>query len=139
MEPFAIIGIFALLGVAIIILGIGLLTQMYGRNSIEVDAECVDVSVRDVTMGALPRTRYRNTKAPVYRYQFQGREYIGQPILRSNRPGYRPKIGPCRIRIDRRHPEKVFSSERKAVAGLLIGMGVLYIIATAVAVRVLPL
>lgn len=129
----------AALGGLLIAIGVRLLVCMYGRRSVEVDAECIDISSKTVHVGAFPSTKYHNTKAPVYRYRYQGQEYISQPVLRSNRPGYHPKTGPCRIRIDRRHPEKVFSSERKAVAGLLIGMGILYIIATAVAVRVLPL
>lgn len=129
----------AALGGLLIVISIGLLIRMYGRRSVEVDAECIDISSKTVHVGAFPSTKYRNTKAPVYRYRYQGKEYISQPVLRSNRPGYHPKTGPCRIRIDRRHPEKVFSSERKAVAGLLIGMGSLYIVAMVVAVRVLPL
>lgn len=129
----------AALGGLLIAIGVRLLVRMYGRRSVAVDAECIDVSSKTVHVGAFPSTKYRNTKAPVYRYRYQGKEYISQPVLRSNRPGYRPKTGPCRIRIDRRHPEKVFSSERKAVVGLLIGMGSLYIVAMVVAVRVLPL
>ena len=129
----------AALGGLLIAIGIGLLIRMYGRRSVEVDAECIDISSKTVHVGAFPSTKYHNTNVPVYRYRYQGQEYISQPVLRSNRPGYHPKTGPCRIRIDRRHPEKVFSSERKAVAGLLIGMGSLYIVAMVVAVRVLPL
>lgn len=126
------------LGIILIGIGIVLLAQMYGPWSTKVDAECIDVSGKSVSLGVFPRTHYRNTKAPMYRYWYGGKEYLGQPLLRSNRPGYHPKLGPCEIRINSKHPEKVYSSERKSVAGMMIGIGALYLVMEFIALKFLP-
>lgn len=130
--------IFSSIGILLIIAGIGVLVRMY-RSSAVVDAECIEVRSEAVAVGAFPRTYYRDAKTPVYRYRYEGREYVGSPFLQSNRPGFHPQLGPCKVRISRKNPEKVFSSERKPVAVLLIGMGILYLIAVAVAAMVAPL
>ena len=126
-------------GIILVLFGIWFVARMYGRHSIEVDAECIDISSETTGYGVFPRTYYLNAKAPVYRYWFRGTAYIGQPLLRSNRPGYRPKLGPCKILINPKHPERVYSSERKHVAGIMIGIGLLYLVLVVVAVWILPM
>lgn len=138
LQHFTILLIIGL-GVMLILLGIWLVARMYGRHSVEVDAECIDISSKTVSCGIQPRTYYLNAKAPVYRYWFRGAAYLGQPLLRSNRPGYRPKLGPCKIRINPKHPEKVYSTERKYAAGILIGIGVFYLVLVGVVVWIFPM
>ncbi|MDO4619336.1 MAG: hypothetical protein Q4B09_01830 [Lachnospiraceae bacterium] len=69
-----------------------------------------------------------DTKRPVYKYWYNGQYYTSAPMLRSNRKGYRPEYGKCRIRINPDHPEKVYSSERKYAAIILILIGSLYLL-----------
>lgn len=139
MSQNILLGLFFGIGIILILLGIWFVARMYGRHSIEMDAECIDISSETTGYGVFPRTYSLNAKAPVYRYWFRGTAYIGQPLLRSNRPGYRPKLGPCKIRINPKHPERVYSSERKHVAGIMIGIGLLYLVLVVVAVWILPM
>lgn len=130
--------IFGSLGILLIIFGVAMLAHIY-FSSVVVDAECINISSSTVSIGTFPRTHYRDAKAPVYRYRYDNREYVSSPIMRSNRPGYRPRLGMCKIRISRKHPDKVFSSEQKLAAALLIGMGALYLGVEAAAAMVLPI
>lgn len=139
MPQHILLGLFFGAGIFLILLGIWFVARMYGRHSIEVDAECIDIPSETVGYGVFPRTYHLNAKAPVYRYWFRGTIHIGQPLLRSNRLCYRPKLGHCKIRINPQHPEKVYSPERKHVAGIMIGIGVLYLALVVVAVWILPM
>lgn len=129
--------IFGSIGILLIIIGVVMLVHIY-FSSVVVDAECINISSSTVSIGAFPRTHYRNAKAPVYRYRYESREYVSSPIMRSNRPGYRPRLGMCKIRIGRKHPDRVFSSEQKPVAALLIGIGALYLVIEFIALKFLP-
>lgn len=86
-----LLGFFVLFGIAFIGVGIWVMVRMYGKHSVEVDAECVDISVTTETTGVRPAdyTHYMNVKRPVYRYWYDGKQYEGMPFLSSNRPGYR--------------------------------------------------
>lgn len=130
--------IFGSIGILLIIIGVAMLVRIY-FSSVVVDAECINISSSIVSIGAFPRTHYRNAKAPVYRYQYENREYVSSPIMRSNRPGYRPRLGMCKIRISRKYPDKIFSSEQKLAAAFLIGMGVLYLGVVAAVAMALPI
>ena len=136
-----LLGLFVLFGIAFIGIGIWVMVRMYGKHSVEVDAECVDISVTTETTGVRPAdyTHYMNVKRPVYRYWYDGKQYEGMPFLSSNRPGYRPTLGPCKIRINPDFPQKIYSSERKFVAALFIGIGLLYVAISVVAAYVAPL
>ena len=125
--------LFIILGIGLIGLGIWILAKMYGRHSVEVDAECVDISSKTVYWGIWPHRHHLNTKVPTYHYWYSGKEYIGQSTLRSGRSGYRPKLGPCKIRINTEHPERIYSTERKAAAAILILVGSIYLIVVVVA------
>lgn len=124
--------IFPVGGVIMVIAGILTITRLYGNRSVEVDAECIGITVRDMQMGLTPgeRTTYHNTKRPRYRYFYEGKEYISSPLLSSNRPGYRPETGYCKIRINPSKPEKVYSSERKFAGIILISIGSSWLLVT---------
>lgn len=113
-------------GILLLTVGILIISRLYGKRSVEVDAECLDVDIHDVHMSSLSthdHTVYRNTKNPVYRYYYNGKEYTSSPLLRSNRPGYHPQVGHCKIRINPDKPEIVYSSERKFAGAILIIIG----------------
>lgn len=118
--------LFPLAGTILIIAGILTISRLYGKRSVEVDAECLGVNIKDVHMGigaGYEHTVYHNTKNPVYRYYYNGKEYISSPLLSSNRPGYHPETGYCKIRINPNKPQKVYSSERKFAGAILIIVG----------------
>ncbi|MCD7822157.1 MAG: DUF3592 domain-containing protein [Clostridiales bacterium] len=121
---------FFVLGVFLILLGVWIGARMYGKHSVEVDAECVDVSTETVRMGTGPGdyTYYKDARLPVYRYRYNGVMYTSQPVLRSNRRGYRPALGPTTIRVNPEHPERVYSPERKYVRILLVSIGGAYVV-----------
>ncbi|MCD8190061.1 MAG: DUF3592 domain-containing protein [Clostridiales bacterium] len=126
--------LFLVLGAFLILLGVWVVARMYGNHSTEVEAECIDISIETVRMGTGPGeyTYFKDAKAPVYRYQYNGVVYTSQPILRSNRRGYRPVPGPTRIRINPEHPERVYSPERKYVRVILVGVGSAYVLLSVV-------
>ncbi len=126
--------LFLALGVFLILLGIWVVARMYGTHSAEVEAECIDISTETVRMGTGPGdyTYFKDAKAPVYRYRYNGVVYTSQPILRSNRRGYRPTPGPARIRINPDHPERVYSPERKYVRIILVSIGGAYVVLSVV-------
>ncbi len=129
-DDMLVFAIFFVLGIFLIGLGIWIQARAYGRHSVEVDAECVEVEESDYKTSADPAdyTYMKDAKRPVYRYWYQGQYYTSAPMLRSNRPGYHPQLGACKIRINPDHPERVYSSERKFASIILIGIGSLYII-----------
>ncbi len=128
-----IFAIFTVIGAFLLWLGIFIIARMYGRHSVEVEAECIEVEVATVRMGSVGDRSYMpNTKRPVYRYYYEGQQYTSAPLLRSNRPGYRPEPGPCTIRINPAKPHKVYSPERKFAGGILIAIGAVYLILPAV-------
>ncbi len=122
--------LFALVGIFLIGLGIWIQARAYGRHSVEVEAECIEIEESDYKDRTDPQNPVymRNVKQPVYRYWYQSQYYTSAPVLKSNRPGYRPKLGPCKIRINPDHPERVYSSERKTAAVILIAIGCLYLV-----------
>lgn len=122
--------VFAVLGVALVVAGIWIIARMYGKHAVEVEAECVDVAVGTLEMGSSPgeKTCFWKVKRPHYRYYYEGTVYCSQPLLQSNRPGYHPQKGPCTIRINPDHPERVYSSERKFAGGILIVIGSGYLL-----------
>ncbi|MCD8147269.1 MAG: DUF3592 domain-containing protein [Clostridiales bacterium] len=126
--------LFLVLGILLILLGVWLVARMYGSHSTEVEAECIDISIETVRMGTGPGeyTYFKDAKAPVYRYRYNGVVYTSQPLLRSNRRGYRPVSGPARIRINPEHPERVYSPERKYVRVILVSIGGAYVLLSVV-------
>lgn len=118
-------------GIILTIAGILIISRLYGKRSVEVDAECLGVNIKDVHMGSSPnddQTIYHNTQTPVYRYTYQGKQYTSSPLLSSNRPGYHPETGYCKIRINPNKPEKVYSSERKFAGVILMIIGVSWVL-----------
>ena len=115
--------IFVVAGIVALALAIRFKRKREG-DSAEVDAECVDIKTGSQYMGpSTDRMVMNNLKVPEYRYSYNGQEYTSSPILASNRPGYNPKVGPCKIRIDPQNPEKVFSSELTWVSILFFILG----------------
>ncbi len=129
-ASYVLLFVFTAVGVLLIGLGTWIHRRMYGKHSVEVRAECIDVNVEDYQSGFKPEdyTYYKNTNRPVYKYTYDGKEYISQPFLQSNRPGYNPQTGPCTIRINPDHPERVYSTERKYAAMILDGIGIVYLV-----------
>lgn len=140
MFIYLYLGFVTALGLALTIFGIHVTAKMYGKHSVEVEAECIGVKVGDETIGISPRYRkhYFDVKKPVYRYWYRGKEYIGSPTLTSNRPGYSPKAGPCKIRINPDRPESIYSSERKFVSAILISIGISFMVLPWLSLLVLP-
>lgn len=121
-------GVFLLVGGFLILLGVLIWRKLWNGCSVEVEAECIDIGLHTEALGTGPeRTYFPNAKRPVYRYVYQGRRYESGPKLSSNRRGYQPELGRCTIRIDAKHPEKVYSPERKFAALILISIGVLWL------------
>ncbi len=122
--------IFTVLGIFLIGLGIGIQRRAYGKHSVEVEAECIEVMREDYKTGVSTSdsTYLHNAALPVYRYWYNGQYYTSSPLLRSNRRGYRPQLGKCMIRINPDHPERVYSSERKFAAAILIFIGSIYLL-----------
>lgn len=115
--------VFFVAGIVALVLGFRLKRKREG-DSVEVDAECIGIKTGSQNMGpSTNRMVMNNLKLPEYRYSYGGQEYTSSPILASNRPGYNPKVGPCKIRIDPQNPEKVFSSELKWVSILFFILG----------------
>ena len=115
--------VFFVAGIVALVLGFRLKRKREG-DSVEVDAECIGIKTGSQNMGpSTNRMVMNNLKLPEYRYSYGGREYTSSPILASNRPGYNPKVGPCKIRIDPQNPEKVFSSELTWVSILFFILG----------------
>lgn len=127
-------------GIILLIAGILIISRLHGNRSVEVEAECLGVDIRDIQIGTNPsdRTTYHNAKRPIYRYSYHGQEYVSSPLLSSNRPGYHPKPGFCKIRINPDKPEKVYSSERKFAGTILIIIGISWILVTILVVFLTP-
>lgn len=117
------------LGLFMLLLGLWILSPLWGFRSVEVEAECVAVQTGTASLGKRPdKTYYPDSKLPVYRYTYQGETYQSSPLLTSNRRGYKPKEGPCTVRINPMHPERVYSSERKFAAAILLSIGAIWIV-----------
>ncbi len=134
-----IVSIFVIIGMFLIGLGIWIDRRAYGKHSVEVEAECIHVEHEDYRtgVGVSDSTYLHDAKLPVYRYWYNGQYYTSTPMLRSNRRGYNPQLGKCRIRINPDHPEKVYSSERKFASRILIGIGSGYLIMIAIVAVIL--
>lgn len=131
MKVFLFLLPFLVFGIAFIVVGIWITARMFGKHSVEVKAECIDIIQHnavheDIRPGR--QTTYVGAKVPVYHYWYKGKEYTSRPTLVSNRPGYHPQLGPCTIRINPAHPEKVYSTERKSITGIFLFIGILYIV-----------
>ena len=125
---YILMGVFLGGGLLLIVIGLVLILRMYGSKSVAVEAWCVEVTSKTEVMGTgTDRIYIHNAKKPVYRYYYNGQEYISSPLLSSNRKKYRPEPGPCVIRIHPDHPRRVYSPERKFAGGILIGVGVIWI------------
>ncbi len=130
MILLGLLGLFVLIGLFLIGLGVWIQRRAYGKHSVEVKAECIEVIHEDYKTSIDPTdyTYLRDARRPVYRYWYNGQYYTSAPLLRSNRRGYRPMTGKCRIRIHPDHPERVYSPERKFASGILILIGSVYIL-----------
>lgn len=134
-----LLAVFLFGGILLVLLGILIWRRLWGGNSVEVEAECIDLNVHTATLGfSTDRTYFPNSKRPVYRYYYEGRQYIASPRLSSNRPGYNPELGRCTIRINPKHPQKVYSPERKSAAIILIGIGAAWIAVAVLLAALLP-
>lgn len=132
-----LLAVFSFGGGFLILLGLLIWRRLWDSGSVE--AECVDLGEHTQVLGVgSDRTYMPRAKRPVYRYFYQGRQYTASPLLSSNRPGYRPKLGHCTIRIHPKHPEKVYSPERKFAALILIGVGSLWLAIAALTAAILP-
>lgn len=141
IGAYLLIGAFLLVGIGLIWLGIWLVTRMYGKHSVEISAECIDINIHDSYHetrddDGLTTVVVKDLKLPIYRYWYHGKEYVSQPILASNRKGYKPQLGKCYIRINPAHPERIYSTERKAAAKLLVGIGIMYLAIVVIAVAI---
>lgn len=56
MSQNILLGLFFGIGIILILLGIWFVARMYGRHSIEMDAECIDISSETTGYGVFPRT-----------------------------------------------------------------------------------
>ncbi len=134
-----LLSVFAGGGMMMVLIGILIWRRLWGNNSVEVAAECIDRNAHTAVIGmGMDRTYYPNAKKPIYRYWYAGKEYISGPLLASNRPGYQPKLGRCTIRINPNHPERVYSPERKFAALILISIGVMWLLAAVLMAVLLP-
>jgi len=135
-----LLSVFFIGGVLLVLLGILIWRKLWGNRSVEVEAECIDVDIHTEAIGTgIDRTYFPNAKRPVYQYYYEGRQYTSSPLLASNRPGYKPAQGYCIIRINPKHPEKIYSPERKFVALILIIIGVAWIFVAVGAAYFLPI
>ena len=126
-------------GAFLIALGALILAPLYGWRSVEVEAECVDTIERNVEFGSAgDRTVFPGARKPVYRYYYNGVRCTASPMLTSNRPGYHPERGWCTIRINPKHPERVYSSERRFAAAILMGIGACWIAAAVLVGLLVP-
>lgn len=129
LPAIILISVFIVGGLLLIVLALWIWSKLWGKGSVQIDAECLDINVHTAKTGTgINRTYFRNAKKPVYRYYYNGQEYISSPLLSSNRQGYQPETGYCKIWIHPRHPNKVYSYERKAVALILIFIGTLWMV-----------
>lgn len=134
-----LLSVFGIGGVMMVLLGILIWRKLWGDNSVEVAAECIDRNAHTAVIGmGMDRTYYPDAKKPKYRYWYGGKEYISGPVLASNRPGYQPQPGRCTIRIDPNHPERVYSPERKFAALILIAIGVIWLLVAVLMGILLP-
>lgn len=122
-----------------IIAGIHTIGKLNDKHSAEIEAECIGIEVKDVCIGNEPgdRTRYKDTRRPIYRYHYKGKEYTSSPMIASNRPGYKVEKGYCKIRINPKHPETVYSPERRMVGIILICIGAVWKLISVAAVLVI--
>ncbi len=123
--------IFLVVGIFLLVLGIMIRQRMYGKHSVAIDAICIEVEENDVKTN--DGIMY-GAKRPLYRYEYNGKQYTSSPSLQSDRTEYQPKLGKCRIRINPNHPERVYSTERRFVSDILIGIGTAYIMITIIIV-----
>lgn len=132
----ALLTLFFLGGILLILLGFLIWRRLWDSGSVEVDAQCIDAPLKKGAPS--DRIRIPGARRPVYHYCYAGKYYAASPLLAANRPGYDPVFGCCKVRINRKHPEKMYSPERKTVALILITVGLIWIgIAVLVAV-ILP-
>ena len=132
LVKWILVSVFLVGGIALVLLGWLIWRKLWGNHSVQVQAMCVGVNVSTVRTGVgLQHTHYQGAKRPVYEYEYQGIKYTGSPLMVSNRKGYRPEPGPCTIRINPKHPERVYSSERKFAALVLIFVGSGWVVAAA--------
>lgn len=120
--------LFFVLGVGMIVGAVHMIRVLHGHGAVEVEARCIYVETKDEMVKGVGNQHYRflNVKIPTYEYYYEGKRYVSEPMLHSNRPGYQPQEGPCRIFINPRQPQKVYSSERKAAGMILSGIGILF-------------
>ena len=112
-------------GLAFFIGGIAVLWHSYGPGTAVVTAQCIDLGVHDWESSIHGDfTTAKDVKQPTYRYRYDGKEYTAQVAISSNRPGYSPSLGTAKIRISRKHPDRVISSENIWIAGLFLLFGV---------------
>lgn len=138
VKTLLLIGFF-LGGILMILLGFLIWRRLWDCGSVEVDAECIDVHQQTVALGTgSDRTFIPNAKRPVYRYYYEGKHYTASPLLASNRPGYAPVPGACKVRINRKHPEKIYSPERRFAARILIAIGAMWVVIAGVLAVILP-
>ncbi len=128
-------GIFVLMGLILILTGCFIHRASHNRKKIvEINANCVEVKVEDYYYyGTSEHPKVmKNAKTPIYEYSYNGKSYRSSPAVHSNLPGYHPEEGPCKIRINREEPEKIYYSQRGFVPKLLAGMGIAFIACTIV-------
>lgn len=121
----------------LVLISLWLLSPFFGIGSVRVKAECIRVDTGTAKVGTQPgeETFFLRAKRPVYRYTYAGKEYESSPLLTSNRPGYKPGTGETEIYIHPKHPERVYSSERRAAAAILLIVAAMFIAAITFAGR----
>ena len=134
-----LLGVFFGLGALMVVLGVLIWRKLWDNQSVQVPAQCIDVQNYTQTMGmGYDKKHFYHVKKPVYRYYYQGQQYVSSPLLASNRPGYNPTPGPCVIRIDPKNPGKVYSPERKFAAIIVIAVGAVWILVALLGLALLP-
>jgi len=127
--------VFLIGGAFLVLLGFFIWRKLWDNYSVPVEAECIDLNEHTEKVGTgIDKTYFYDAKHPIYKYIYEGNEYISGPKLSSNRPGYKPKVGNCIIRINPENPKIVYSSERKFVAIILILIGSIWILCAGIIV-----
>lgn len=98
---------------------------------VEIDAECIDLSFlpQSLLKERPELVHYAHARVPIYKYRFEGKEYISAIVFQLGPARHRRGLGPCRIKIHAKDPMWIVPPGR----GIQIGLQVILLALAAAA------
>lgn len=89
---------------------------------VEIDAECIDLSFlpQSLLKERPELVHYAHAGVPIYKYRFEGKEYISAIVFQIGPARHRRDLGPCRIKIHAKDPMWIVPPGRGIQIGLQV-------------------